>query len=74
MSNDAMSALFLAAVEATEEAVLNSLLKATTVVGRDGNAVEAIDIDELLRVLRKYNALTLGGGRTAIDASGQTRR
>lgn len=57
MSNDAVSALFLAVVEATEEAVLNSILRATTVVGRDGNTVEAINIDDLLRVMRKYNTL-----------------
>ncbi len=52
-----LSPLFLATEEATEEAVVNSVLRATTVVGRDGNTREAIDVDELLRVLRKYNAL-----------------
>lgn len=57
VSNDAMSALFLATVEATEEAVLNSILRATTVVGRDGHVADAIDIDGLLVALRKYNAL-----------------
>jgi len=57
VSNDSMSPIFLATVEATEEAVINSVLKATTVVGRDGNVREAIDIEELLRVLRKYNSL-----------------
>ncbi len=57
VGNDSMSPIFLATVEATEEAVINSVLKATTVVGRDGNVREAIDIEELLRVLRKYNAL-----------------
>lgn len=57
VSNDGMSALFLAAVEATEEAVINSILRATTVVGRDGHVADAIDIDGLLAVLRKYNAL-----------------
>jgi D-aminopeptidase len=57
VSNDAMSALFLAAVEATEEAVINSMLRATTVVGRDMKTCDAIDIHELLGVLRKYNAL-----------------
>ena len=57
VSNDAMSPLFLAVVEATEEAVINSMLKATTVTGRDGRAVDAIDIDQLLVVMRKYNAL-----------------
>jgi len=57
VSNDAMDAIFLATVEATEESVLNSLLKANTVVGRDGNTREAIDIPALLSVLKKYNAL-----------------
>lgn len=57
VTNDAMSALFLAVVEATEEAVINSMLKATTVVGRDGRVVDAIDIDQLLTVMKKYNAL-----------------
>lgn len=57
VSNDSMSPLFLATVEATEEATINSVLKATTVVGRDGNSREAIDIDQLLQVLRKYAAL-----------------
>jgi len=52
-----MSPLFLAVVEATEEAVINSMLKATTVTGRDGRTVDAIDIDQLLVVMRKYNAL-----------------
>ncbi|MBP7892879.1 MAG: P1 family peptidase [Firmicutes bacterium] len=57
VSNDSMSPLFLAVVEATEEAVINSMLKATTVVGRDGTMVDAIDIDQLLEVMGKYNAL-----------------
>ncbi len=54
VANDSMSALFLAVVEATEEAVLNSMLKATTVVGRDGHVVEAIDIAELSALMREY--------------------
>jgi len=57
VGNDSMSPIFLATVEATEEAVINSVLKATTVVGRDGNVREAISIEELLRILRKYGAL-----------------
>ncbi len=71
VSNDAMSPLFLAVVEATEEAVINAMLKATTVVGRDGKIADAIDIDQLLGAMRKYNALnwsrTLGGSRR-VDA------
>jgi len=57
VTNDSMSALFLAVVEATEEAVINSILKATTVVGRDNNVSEAINIDELIEIMKKYNAL-----------------
>ncbi len=57
VAGDAISALFFAVVEATEEAVLNSMFKARTVVGRDGNVVEAIDIGDLLSVMRRYNSL-----------------
>lgn len=51
LPNDAMSPLFLATVEAVEEAVYNSLTKATTVTGRDGRTVEAIPIDRLRELL-----------------------
>ena len=50
LRNDAMSLLFLATVEAVEEAVYNSLLKATTVTGRDGNISKALPV-ELVRKL-----------------------
>jgi D-aminopeptidase len=52
---DGVSPLFQAALEATEEAVYNSLLKATTVTSRFGKA-EAIPIDRVREVLRKYRA------------------
>lgn len=57
LGNDAMSPLFLAAVEATEEAIYNSLLRATTVSGRDGNRAEALPIDRTVEILKKYGAL-----------------
>lgn len=57
VANDSMSSIFQATVEATEEAVINSILKATTVVGRDGNTSEAIDIQKLESILHKYNAV-----------------
>lgn len=57
LSNDAMSPLFLATIEATEEAILNSLFRATTVKGRDGRTVEALPIDKTLEILRKYNKI-----------------
>lgn len=56
LSNEAMSPLFLAVIEATEEAVYNSLFRATTTTGR-GRTVEALPIDRTLEILRKYGAL-----------------
>ncbi|HXI24409.1 MAG TPA: P1 family peptidase [Pyrinomonadaceae bacterium] len=56
LSNEAMSPLFLAVIEATEEAIYNSLFRATTTTGR-GHTVEALPIDRTLEVLRKYGAL-----------------
>ncbi|MCZ6837006.1 MAG: P1 family peptidase [Planctomycetota bacterium] len=53
VENDFMSPLFLATIEAVEEAVYNSLTKATTTIGRDGHKVEAIDIDTLREILGK---------------------
>jgi D-aminopeptidase len=50
---DGVSPLFQAALEATEEAVYNSLLKATSVVSRSGKA-EAIPIDRLRELLKRY--------------------
>jgi D-aminopeptidase len=49
--NDHMSPLFLAAVEAVEEAVYNSLLKATDVTGHQGHKGEALPIDQLREML-----------------------
>ncbi len=56
LSNDAMSPLFLAVIEATEEAIYNSLFRATTTTGR-GHTVEALPIDRTLEILRKHGAL-----------------
>ena len=52
LTNDAMSPLFLAVIEATEEAVYNSLFRATTVTGR-GRTVEALPLERTLEVLRR---------------------
>ena len=56
VANNRMSSLFLATVEATEEAVYNSLFKATTVSGM-GNTAQALPIEETLEVLRRYNVI-----------------
>ena len=55
-SNDAVSPLFQAAIEATEEAIYNALFQATDVSGHRGT-VEALPLERTLEVLRKYNAL-----------------
>jgi len=48
------SPLFQAVAEATEEAIYNSLLRATTVRGHQGHEAQALPLDELRRVLKKY--------------------
>lgn len=53
VGNDAMSPLFQAAIEATEEAILNSLFKATTVTG-NGRKVEALPIDKVKEIMKRY--------------------
>ncbi len=54
--NAAMSPLFAATAEATEEAVYNAMFKATTVTSERGT-LEAIPIEEVRQVLERYNAL-----------------
>jgi D-aminopeptidase len=56
LSNDAMSSLFLAVAEATEESIYNSLLRATTVKG-DKRTADAIPVEPLTKILERYNAL-----------------
>jgi D-aminopeptidase len=56
LPNDAMSPLFLAVIEATEEAVYNSLLRATTITGR-GHTVEALPLEKTVEMLKKYGAI-----------------
>lgn len=56
VGNDAMSPLFQAVIECTEEAILNSLFRATTAKG-NGRTVEAIPIDRVREILRRYGRL-----------------
>jgi D-aminopeptidase len=56
LPSDGVSPLFQAALEATEEAVYNSLLKATTVSSRIGTA-DAIPVDTVTEILRRYRAI-----------------
>ncbi len=57
LGNSQISTLFGATVEATEEAIINAMIAAETMVGRDGNRSEAIPHDRLRELLRAYNRL-----------------
>ncbi|MGB7022420.1 MAG: P1 family peptidase [Candidatus Acidiferrales bacterium] len=54
LSEESLSPIFAAAGEATEEAIDNSLLRATTVRGRDGHVVEALPIGRLKEILAAH--------------------
>ncbi len=54
LADDDLSPLFQAVVEATEEAIYNSLFAATTVTGQ-GRTVEALPLDRVRGILKKYN-------------------
>ena len=52
-----MSALATAVIESTEEAIYNSLLMATTVIGRDSNTRHALPADKVTQLIHKYRSL-----------------
>src|ERR1700690_806908 len=56
LTNDAMSPLFLAVIEATEEAVYNSMFRTTTTTAH-GHTVEALPIERTTDILRKYGVI-----------------
>ncbi len=58
MADTHLNPIFAATVEATEEAIINALITATTVVGRDGRRAEAISHDQIQRILQHYTEPT----------------
>jgi len=56
LTNDAMSPLFEAVIEATEEAIYNSMFRATTTTG-NGHTIEALPVDKTVEILKKYAAI-----------------
>ena len=58
LRNDRMSPLFMATIEATEEAILNSLFAAETMTGRNGHKVESLPIKKVLTIMEKYNRMS----------------
>jgi D-aminopeptidase len=57
LANSGMTALFEAVVDSTEEAVLNALLAAETMIGRDDITAYQLPHDRLVAVLRDYSAM-----------------
>lgn len=58
LTNDALNPIFEAAVQATEEAIVNALLGAETMTGYGGATVTALPHRELVDLLRRHNRLT----------------
>ncbi|HYV07683.1 MAG TPA: P1 family peptidase, partial [Blastocatellia bacterium] len=59
LPNDRMNPLFEATVQASEEAIVNALVAAETMIGVDGHKVIALPHDRLREVMRKYNRLEI---------------
>ena len=57
LANDALDPVFQGVVQATEEAIINAVVAAETMTGRDRNRVYALPHDRLRDVLKKYNRL-----------------
>lgn len=55
LRNEAVTPLFLATIEATEEAILNSLFAAESMEGRDGHKVPALPVEQVMELMKKYN-------------------
>ena len=55
--NDLMSPLFMAAIEATEEAILNSLFIAETTTGYKNHSIEALPLKKVIEILKQYEAI-----------------
>lgn len=57
LQNDETSPLFMAAIEATEEAIINSLFAAKTITGRNAHTVECLPLEKVIPILKKYNRI-----------------
>lgn len=57
LRNDRMTHLFEAVIEATEEAILNSLFMANTITGKNGNSVKALPIDQVINILKHHKVI-----------------
>ena len=58
LPNERMNPLFDAVVQATEEAILNAMYAAETMIGRDDHKVDALPVDRVRAILKKYSRLS----------------
>jgi len=58
LKNEAVTPLFLAVIEATEEAIVNSLFAAKTMKGRDNHKRASLPIEEVVEIMRKHNGIS----------------
>ena len=57
LANEDMNPLFIATIQATEEAIMNALIAGREMTGNRGNTVSAIDQDKLKSILREHGRL-----------------
>jgi len=57
LRNDDMSPLFLATIEATEEAIINSLFAAEEMLGKDNRMIKALPVENVIELMKKYNRI-----------------
>ena len=57
LPNEALNAYFRATIDATEEAVVNAMLAAETMIGADGLRATGLSADALVQALRKYGRM-----------------
>ncbi len=61
LHNDSLSPIFEATVQATEEAIINALIAAESMTGRDDHHAAALPHDRLQKIMKKYNRSALKG-------------
>ena len=57
LRNEDVTPLFIAVIEATEEAIINSLFAAETMTGRDGHQIQALPVEKVIEIMKKFNKI-----------------
>ena len=58
VQNDNMTPLFMATIEATEEAILNSLFMAETTTGHNNRTIKSLPLEDVIAILKKHNVIS----------------